>query len=49
MKSSKISSIGNKGILHINTKEILNQDFQWKVDLTYIKSNFRLGIISEVK
>jgi len=39
MKSSKISSIGNKGVLHINTNRSLNQDFQWKVDLTYIKSN----------
>jgi len=39
MKNSKFISTRNMGNLHINTKRTLDQDFQWKVGLIYIKLN----------
>jgi len=39
MKNSKIISNGNQGFLCVDTQENLNQMCQWKVRLTYIKSN----------
>jgi len=39
MKSSKIISIGNRGISKEIQREETKQGFQWKVGLTYIKSN----------
>ena len=39
MKSSNIISIGNESISKGFTHNNLNQEFLWKVGLTYIKSN----------
>jgi len=46
--SSKINSKGNGGFLCIDTHNFLPHSFQWKVDITYIKSNFSFGL-QEVK